>query len=80
MNKYIEGIEWNKLQYIQGYAPAVATLVLHALVTGKCIPMQAVLVSSDCLIINARKKIEAAFTCPVFERYGLGEEVASAIE
>lgn len=75
---YVERLERFDPEVIVGYVSSVHLLAEHILrqgLTGVVRP-RAVLVSSETLFPQMRADIEAAFGCPVFDGYGLGELVA----
>lgn len=80
LEHYVENIKKFKPNYIQGYASGIVTLARY--METKCIsyPLKAVLSSSEILVAADRNIIEKVFQCKVFDRYGCGEEVVSAIE
>ena len=80
LKHYVENIKRFKPDYIQGYASGVATLARFMETKSMSYPIKAVLTSSETLTAADRKVIEKVFMCKVFDRYGCGEEVVSAIE
>lgn len=80
LKHYVENIKRFKPDYIQGYASGVATLARYMEIKSISYPMKAVLTSSETLTSADREVIEKVFMCKVFDRYGCGEEVISAIE
>lgn len=80
LEHYVSNIKKFKPAYIQGYPASIAALARYMDTKYDCYQMKAVLTSSEVLTASDRKVIEKVFRCKVFDRYGLGEEVASAIE
>ena len=80
LEQYIKKMKAFKPSYIHGYASAVYMIADHMRQDNIKIPVKTVLTSSDCLTRQMRETIEDVFCCKVFDRYGLGEEAASAVE
>ncbi len=64
---------------VMGYPSALTTVAAWALETGNLpAPARAVVTTSETVTSGARKAIEAAFRCRVFDRYGAVEQCAFA--
>lgn len=80
LEQYVQNIRHFKPDYIQGYASVVAAIARYMETNNTTYPLKAVMTSSEKLTASDRQVIEKVFQCKVFDRYGLGEEVVSAIE
>lgn len=77
---YVKKMKSLRPDYMQGYASAIGNLAKYMQEKEERLKLKAVLTSSDMLTDPMRKVIEEVFQCKVFDRYGQGEEVATAIE
>lgn len=66
--------------FIQGHPSAIAVVAHHMKHTGTQVPVKAVFTTSENLYLDQRTVIEEAFSCKVFDTYGMGELVAMASE
>ena len=66
--------------FVQGHPSALGFLSQHILEGGAAIAVKAVFTTGETLEESQRTCIEAAFSCRVFESYGLGESVLAAQE
>jgi len=72
---YLDIMNQFKVKAITGYPSAVSFLARVALDTGKDMPLQAALTSSETLSSEMRETIEKAFHCQVYDFYGSAERV-----
>ncbi|TRZ51239.1 MAG: phenylacetate--CoA ligase family protein [Dehalococcoidia bacterium] len=78
LDYYIEKIRELHPSYIEGY-PSLIFVVAEYMLEHEIesIPVKAVFTSSETLLDYQREKIEKAFQCKVFDRYGVTEIAAS---
>jgi phenylacetate-CoA ligase len=77
---YIDEIRRRRLHYLEGYPSTLFILARHVLHTGRALPMNAVITSSETLHPVQRDSIERAFGCRVFDFYALAERILYAGE
>lgn len=77
---YFEKLSKDKIKFIEGYPSTIYILALYLKKSGRTFPMQAVLTSSETLFPIQRQAIENAFSCKVFDFYGMAERVVYASE
>lgn len=81
MHKYCNLIEKCKPSFLKGYASGLYLLAEYCLRNNRKFDfIKAVLTSSDMLSPKQRHITELAWNCPIYDRYGMGEEVATAVE
>lgn len=78
---YIEAIRQHRLVYLLGYASSLATLAQFAIELNIPMPkLKAVISNAEPLYSHQRETIAQAFKCPVYNTYGLSENVCAASE
>jgi phenylacetate-CoA ligase len=78
---YLEAIQSHKLIYLLGYASSLYSLAQLALEQGLNIPaLKAVISNAEPLYAHQREVISKAFQCPVYDTYGLSENICAASE
>ena len=78
---YIDAIQSHKLVYLLGYASSLYSLAQLALEQNLNIPaLKAVISNAEPLYEHQREVISNAFQCPVYDTYGLSENVCAASE
>lgn len=78
---YMEAIQRHKLVYLLGYASSLHSLAQLALEQDLKIPaLKAVISNAEPLYAHQREMISKAFHCPVYDTYGLSENVCAASE
>ncbi len=78
---YIDAIQNHKLIYLLGYASSLYSLAQLALEQKLNIPaLEAVISNAEPLYAHQRQVISRAFQCPVYDTYGLSENVCAASE
>jgi phenylacetate-CoA ligase len=77
---YIEELERFRPRVLDGYPSTVYVLAKHLRNSGRKIPLDAVLTSSETLFDFQREVIEESFQCRVFDYFGAAERVLFATE
>jgi phenylacetate-CoA ligase len=78
---YFDAIQSHKLVYLLGYASSLYLLAQFALEQNLEIPaLKAVISNAEPLYAHQREVISRAFQCPVYDTYGLSENVCAASE
>ncbi len=78
---YLEAIRRHRLVYLLGYASSLYSLAQLALEQNlPPLPLKAVLSNAEPLYLHQRETIARAFACPVYDTYGLSENVCAASE
>lgn len=78
---YLEAIEKYKIKYILGYSSALYSVAKEALSRNyDGIKLKVAITNAEPLYEYQREAIEAAFSCPVRETYGMAEIAAAAGE
>ena len=78
---YMDAIQSHKLVYLLGYASSLYSLAQLALEQKLNIPvLKAVISNAEPLYAHQRDVISRAFQCPVYDTYGLSENVCAASE
>lgn len=77
---YIEKLEKSGIKFIEGYPSTLYILALYLNKRKRYLPMKAVLTSSETLFSFQREAIETAFSCKVFDFYGMAERAVYATE
>jgi len=78
---YVEAIKKYRVEYIWGYASAIAVLARFVLDQGIQVPqIQLALSNAEPLYSHQRDLIRMAFQCPVKDTYGMSEMVCGASE
>lgn len=78
---YLTAIQRHQLVYLLGYPSALYSLAQMALEQNLPIPALKVVISNaEPLYAHQREVISAAFQCPVYDTYGLSENVCAASE
>ena len=78
---YLKAIQHHRLVYLLGYASSLYTLAQIALEQNLPTPtLKAVISNAEPLYAHQREVIARAFQCPVYDTYGLSENVCAASE
>jgi len=78
---YLEAIQSHELVYLLGYASSLYSLAQLALEKNIHTPtLQVVISNAEPLYVHQREVIARAFQCPVYDTYGLSENVCAASE
>ncbi len=77
---YLEAIRRYRLVYLWGYTSSLYALAHEALRLGERLPLRVAISNAEPVYPHQRQAIEAAFTCPLRETYGLSEAVVAASE
>lgn len=77
---YFDKLSKDQIHFIEGYPSTIYILALYLNKSGRKFPMQAVFTSSETLFPIQRQAIEKAFSCKVFDFYGMAERVVYATE
>jgi phenylacetate-CoA ligase len=77
---YVAEIRRRGLRFLEGYPSTLFILARHLVDAGQRLPMAAVFTSSETLHRIQREVISEAFTCRIFDFYGLAERVIFAAE
>jgi phenylacetate-CoA ligase len=78
---YLQAMRKHNLVYILGYASSLYSLALQVLEQKLKLPsMKAVISNAEPLYAHQRELIAKAFQCPVYDTYGLSENVCAASE
>ena len=78
-NHYLEAIVKYRIEYVFGYSAAIYCLAQEALRRGRRdIHLKVAITNAEPLYDYQREAIEAAFSCPVRETYGMAEIAAAA--
>jgi len=78
---YLGAIKRHRLIYLLGYASSLYSLAQLALEQNLNIPvLQAIISNAEPLYTHQREVISRAFGCPVYDTYGLSENVCAASE
>jgi phenylacetate-CoA ligase len=78
---YIKAFRDHRLVYLLGYASSLYTLSQTALELNLQLPaLKAVISNAEPLYAHQRETISRAFNCPVYDTYGLSENVCAASE
>jgi phenylacetate-CoA ligase len=80
LEAYVAEIGRRRLRFLEGYPSTLFILATYLRRTGQTLPMQAVFTSSETLHPVQRDAIEQAFTCRLFDFYGLAERAIFAGE
>lgn len=77
---FVEKLKDFRPKFINGHPTMIGYLAAYLLKKGEKLPLKAVFTSSETLFFQLRRDIESAFACPVFDTYGMGEQVLMAGE
>lgn len=78
---YMDAIQSHKLIYLLGYASSLYSLAQLALERNLHVPaLKAVISNAEPLYAHQREVTSRAFQCPVYDTYGLSENVCAASE
>jgi len=78
---YLDAIQRHKLVYLLGYASSLYSVAQLALEQNLNIPVLKVVISNaEPLYDHQREVVSKAFKCPVYDTYGLSENVCAASE
>lgn len=77
---YLDALERYGVRYLWGYPSAMHQLALAALASNRRVPLTVAIANAEPLSETQRVAIEAAFSCPARETYGLAEIVTAAGE
>jgi len=78
---YLDALQNHKLVYLLGYASSLFSLAQLAIEQNLNIPvLKAVISNAEPLYAHQREVISRAFQCPVYDTYGLSENVCAASE
>lgn len=80
LGRYVDEIRNRRLRFLEGYPSTLFILARYLVRNGQCLPMQAVITSSETLHQAQLEAIEEAFACRVFDFYALAERVVYAGE
>jgi phenylacetate-CoA ligase len=81
IGSYMNAIQSHKLLYLLGYASSLYSLAQLALEQNLNIPaLMAVISNAEPLYAHQREVISKVFQCPVYDTYGLSENVCAASE
>ncbi len=81
LEKYCDLIEKHRPQFLKGYSSGLYLLAEYALRNNRQFDfIKSVMASSDMVTSKQREVTEKAWGCEVFDRYGMGEEIATAAE
>lgn len=81
INAYLDAIRRHRLVYLLGYASSLYSLAQLALEQNLNIPaLKAAISNAEPLYSHQRDVISKAFQCPVYDTYGLSENVCAASE
>jgi len=70
---YLEFLRVYRPAIIMGYPSALQTIAHYALATNELPPAQAIITTSETVTTQARRALEAAWKCRVYDRYGAVE-------
>lgn len=77
---YFQKLEKNGIQIIEGYPSTMYILALFLLKQKQTFPAKTIFTSSETLFDYQRKAIEKAFSCRIFDYYGMAERTVFATE
>ena len=80
---YVDAIHSQPASYVEGYPSAIHLVARAMLDQGRPLPpgrIRGIFTSSESLLAFQRESIEAAFSAPVRDRYGVSERVVSMTE
>jgi phenylacetate-CoA ligase len=80
LGSYLAEIERRRLRFLEGYPSTLFILATYLKRSGRTLPLTAVFTSSETLHPLQREVIEEAFSCRLFDFYGLAERVIFASE
>ncbi len=80
LEHYIDKLSTFQPAAIEGYPSTVYILARYLESKGKVLPVRAVFTSSETLYSFQRETIERAFSCKIFDYYGMAERVVFATE
>jgi len=80
LRHYVEALRSNNIRFLDGYPSTLHIMARYLVSVGQTIPMRAVFTGAEPLYDLQRETIESAFSCKVFDYYGLTEKVISAGE
>lgn len=81
ISAYLQAIRNHKLVYLLGYASSLYSLAYLALEQNLELPvLKSVISNAEPLYRHQREVISKAFQCPVYDTYGLSENVCAASE
>jgi phenylacetate-CoA ligase len=80
LGSYVAEIRRRRLRFLEGYPSTLFILATYLRRAGETLPMTAVFSSSETLHPVQRETIESAFTCRLFDFYGLAERTIFAGE
>jgi phenylacetate-CoA ligase len=79
--EYLDAIQRHKIVYLLGYASSLYSMAQLALEQNLQIPvLKTVISNAEPLYTHQREVISQAFQCPVYDTYGLSENVCAASE
>lgn len=78
---YLDAIQRHRLVYLLGYASSLYTLARYAMEkNAQHYPLKAIISNAEPLYAHQKEVISKAFQCPVYDTYGLSENVCAASE
>jgi phenylacetate-coenzyme A ligase PaaK-like adenylate-forming protein len=77
---YFEKLSKDNIGYLEGYPSNIYILALYLIKKNITFPMKAILTSSETLFSYQKEAIEKAFSCEIFDSYGMAERVVFATE
>ncbi len=77
---YFDALLKSNIRTLEAYPSTAYILALYLLETGQTFPLKSVLTSSETLFDHQRQAIETAFSCKVFDAYGMAERTVFSTE
>jgi phenylacetate-CoA ligase len=77
---YFDKLAKDDIRFIEGYPSNVYILALYLIKKNISFPLKGILTSSETLFDFQKKAIEKAFSCKIFDFYGMAERVVYATE
>jgi phenylacetate-coenzyme A ligase PaaK-like adenylate-forming protein len=77
---YFDKLTKENIQFLEGYPSNIYILALYLIKKSITFPMKAILTSSETLFEYQKEAIEKAFSCKIFDFYGMAERVVFATE
>ncbi len=78
---YLDAIQRHRVVYLLGYASSLFSLAQSILEQNLKVPvLKAVISNAEPLYVHQRETIARAFHCPVYDTYGLSENICAASE
>lgn len=80
LDAYVSELKRRRIQFIEGYPSTMYILARHLVRRGETLQLRGVFTSSETLHEAQRETMQAAFSCPVHDFYGMAERVIFAGE